>query len=73
MVGTTLSVDRLPAVKSACVEAFDVTEEGFDRLCAFRGKAVRTNKAETADLVRTGKSSRQNCARRSRRVGNATA
>ena len=48
----TLSVHRLavtlPAEKSACIEEFDFTDEGFNRLKAFLGEAERSNTAETA-------------------------
>lgn len=48
----TLSVHRLavtlPAEKSACIEEFDFTDEGFNRLKAFLGEAERSNKGETA-------------------------
>lgn len=47
----TLSVHRLavtlPAEKSACVEEFDFTDEGFNRLKAFLGEAERSTKADT--------------------------
>tara|TARA_A100001037_G_scaffold290465_1_gene303360 strand:+ start:8790 stop:10649 length:1860 start_codon:yes stop_codon:yes gene_type:complete len=54
----TLSVHRLavtlPAEKSACIEEFDFTDEGFNRLKAFLGEAERSNKAETAAAGPTG-------------------
>jgi len=55
----TLSVHRLavtlPAEKSACIEEFDFTDEGFNRLKAFLGEAERSNKSETvaAEPTRT--------------------
>jgi hypothetical protein len=45
-----LSVHRLavtlPAEKSAYIEEFDFTDEGFNRLKAFLGEAERSNKTE---------------------------
>ena len=55
----TLSVHRLavtlPAEKSACIEEFDFTDEGFNRLKAFLGEAERNNKTDTptTDPTRT--------------------
>jgi len=53
----TLSVHRLavtlPAEKSACIEEFDFTDEGFNRLKAFLGEAERSNKGETAAVEST--------------------
>ena len=48
-----LSVHRLavtlPAEKSAYIEEFDFTDEGFNRLKAFLGEAERSNKTEAVE------------------------
>ena len=54
----TLSVHHLavtlPAEMQACIEAFDFTEEGFNRVKAFHGEAERNTKPDTATADPTG-------------------
>ena len=55
---SVLSVHRsavtLPAEKTAYIEGFDFTDEGFDRLKAFLGEAERNGTAEAAAADPTG-------------------
>ena len=55
---SVLSVHRsavtLPVEKTAYIEEFDFTDEGFDRLKAFLGEAERNGAAEAADADPTG-------------------
>ena len=44
----------LPAEKTAYIEGFDFTDEGFDRLKAFLGEAERNGVAEAAAADPTG-------------------